>query len=109
MNLLNLHNKAWIISLIVALIMSLGFLPMAHSVSPPPDGGYPDFNTAEGDDALLSLTNGSSNTAIGFNALFHNTAGDANTAVGFRSLFFNTTGDHNTATGLQALLRNTTG
>jgi hypothetical protein len=65
MNLLNLHNKARIISLIVALIMSLGFLPMAHSVSPPPDGGYPDGNTAEGDDALLSLTNGSSNTAIG--------------------------------------------
>jgi hypothetical protein len=83
--------------------------PRARAVVPAPDGGYPDGNTAEGDDALFSLTNGSSNTAIGFNALFHNTAGDANTATGFRALFFNTTGDHNTATGLQALLRNTTG
>ena len=25
----------------------------AHAVSPPPDGGYPGGNTAEGQDALL--------------------------------------------------------
>src|SRR2546430_7926694 len=47
---------------------------------PPPDGGYPGFNTAEGDNALLSLTSGTSNTAIGFSALQSNTTGTSNTA-----------------------------
>jgi len=36
-------------------------------LSPPPDGGYPNHNTAEGDDALFSLTVGGDNTAIGIN------------------------------------------
>ena len=31
-----------------------GFLPAARAVSPPPDGGYSNFNTAEGDGALFS-------------------------------------------------------
>jgi hypothetical protein len=43
--------------------------PIAQAVSPPPDGGYPDDNTAEGTDALFKLTSGIGNTAIGFQAL----------------------------------------
>src|SRR5207248_473794 len=43
--------------------------PKAFGVSPPPDGGYRDKNTAEGDDALFNLAGGSHNTAIGFEAL----------------------------------------
>ena len=39
--------------------------PGSRAVSPPPDGGYPIRNTAEGTDALLNLTSGVSNTAIG--------------------------------------------
>src|SRR2546430_782301 len=47
--------------------------PTAQAVTPAPDGGYPGGNTAEGDDALFSLTTGANNTAIGFNALYFNT------------------------------------
>src|SRR5437867_500640 len=47
--------------------------PMAQAVSPPPDGGYPSDNTAEGDSALLNLTTGLDNTAIGSQALSNNT------------------------------------
>ena len=44
-------------------------LPKALAVSPPPDGGYPGGNTAEGQNALLSLTTGGFNTAVGFLSL----------------------------------------
>ena len=39
----------------------------AQAVNPPPDGGYPGFNTAEGQNALLSLdtSTGFANTAVG--------------------------------------------
>jgi hypothetical protein len=78
--------------------------------SPTPDGGYPNDNTAEGTNALFSLTNnGFDNTAVGFEALFSNTEGDANTATGFGALFNNTTGALNTATSAFALTNNTTG
>jgi hypothetical protein len=42
------------------------FAPTAQAVTPAPDGGYPNGNTAEGKDALFSLTTGRSNTAIVF-------------------------------------------
>jgi len=41
-------------------------IPTAQAVVPAPDGGYPGGNTAEGQNALLSLTTGGYNTAIGF-------------------------------------------
>ena len=44
----------------------------AQAVSPPPDGNYTGGNTAEGQDALLSLTTGVENMAIGFQALANN-------------------------------------
>jgi hypothetical protein len=44
-------------------------------VSPPPDGGYPNFITAEGTNALQSLTTGAANTAVGWFSLFSNTDG----------------------------------
>jgi hypothetical protein len=83
--------------------------PQARAVLPAPDGGYPGQNTAEGEDALLSLTTGVSNTAIGFNALFSNTGGLGNTAVGSSALRGNTWGFDNTAVGAAALDSNTTG
>src|SRR4029077_1601644 len=60
--------------------------PTAQAVSPPPDGGYSNDNTAEGTDALFSVTTGPDNTAIGFDALFSNTTGDSNTATGSQAL-----------------------
>src|SRR5437868_1460833 len=78
-------------------------------LSPAPDGGYPNDTTAEGTDALFSLTTGTDNTAIGFNALFSNTTGDSNTATGSQALVSNSTGVRNTANGFAALNSNTTG
>jgi hypothetical protein len=90
----------------VSLVCFTGFAPKAFSVTPPPDGGYPNKNTAEGQDALFSLTNGTSNTANGFSALKANTNGDRNTANGTYALFTNVTGSENTATGYAALFFN---
>jgi hypothetical protein len=88
------------------LIVCFALASKAQAVSPPPDGGYPGQNTAEGDNALLNLTeDGVDNTAIGFNALRRNTIGSQNTATGFRALA-NSMGDQNTATGSEALSSN---
>jgi hypothetical protein len=91
------------------MVLCFGLLPQAQAVSPPPDGGYPGNNTAEGTSALFSLTSGVANTALGFQALYYNTTSSYNTAEGFRALFSNTTGAQNTATGSSSLLSNTTG
>jgi Chaperone of endosialidase len=91
------------------VLVCFALSPTARAVDPPPDGGYPNFNTAEGTDALLNLTTGFNNTAVGFDALFSNTSGDDNTAVGSQALDHNTTGFSNTAIGFLALNSNTTG
>src|SRR6266513_3572857 len=73
--------------LIIPLMLACCALsPSAQAVDPPPDGGYSGDNTAEGDDALFSLTTGLSNTAIGFQALYSNTTGSYNTATGIQAL-----------------------
>ena len=95
-----------VLPLLALALLGLAPGPCAFGVSPPPDGGYPNGNTAEGEDALLSLTIGINNTAIGFNALVRDTKGDDNTAVGFEALFSNTIGRSNTAMGVNALLFN---
>ena len=82
---------------------------MAWAVTPPPDGGYPNDNTAEGQDALFSLTSGFNNTAVGFFALHDDTTGYYNTALGANALLANTTGTLNTALGADALISNTSG
>ena len=93
---------------IVIGIVCIGLLSRAQAVVPPPDGGYPGFNTAEGQNALFSLTTGAGNTAVGWFSLSTNAAGSFNTATGAGSLLFNTA-DQNTAFGAAALLFNTTG
>jgi Chaperone of endosialidase len=95
--------------LIPLVLGCFGLSPAARAVSPAPDGGYPGANTAEGEDALFSLTIGDINTATGFHALHSNTEGNFNTATGGNALFSNTTGSGNTANGLEALFSNTTG
>jgi len=115
----------------VSLVISVVFVCFellagnAFAVVPAPDGGYPGFTTAEGQNAIFSLTTGSANTAVGWYSLFSNTVGsfntatgagallfntaDANTAFGTAALLFNTTGSNNTAVGTTALLNNTIG
>ena len=82
--------------------------PMAEAVVPPPDGGYPGSNTAEGQNALLSRTTGTFNTAIGFFSLGALTTANFCTGLGAGTLLVNTA-DQNTATGAGALLSNTIG
>src|SRR5262245_10027258 len=72
-------------------------LPKAQAVTPAPDGGYAGFNTAEGQNALFSLSSGVWNTALGGYSLFSDTSGSSNTAVGLNALRQNTTGASNTA------------
>ena len=56
--------------LIAVALACFALSPMADAVSPAPDGGYPGANTAEGTDALFSLTSsGTENTAVGFGYL----------------------------------------
>jgi hypothetical protein len=90
--------------LLALLLACFGFVPLARAVlpAPPPDGGYPGGNTAEGDYALFSLTQGRRNTAIGFQALNVLTTGGNNTAIGFLALNDNTTGTDNIALGYAA-------
>ena len=101
--------------LIILVFLCFGLLPKAQAVNPPPDGGYPNFTTAEGTNALFSLTTGAANTAVGWFSLFSNTDGSFNTAVGAGTLLFNIgdqaafEGIENTAVGTAALLFNTTG
>jgi hypothetical protein len=95
--------------LIIPLLLTcFGLFPVVLAVSPPPDGGYPGFTTAEGSNALQNLTTGLGNTATGWRSLFANSGGNLNTGVGAGTLLFNA-GDNNTATGALALLNNTGG
>ena len=64
-----MKNKNIIFTIVLLVIGCFAILPIAESVVPPPDGGYPNFTTAEGQNALFSLTTGVANTAIGWSSL----------------------------------------
>jgi hypothetical protein len=114
------------LALITVSLVCLALLPEVQAVVPAPDGGYPGNNTAEGQNALLSLTtgvnntavgwfslksnrNGQLNTAVGAGTLFSTVAASRNTAVGGAALFSDISGEGDTAVGAQALWSNTTG
>jgi hypothetical protein len=97
MNSLTQFKKISILPFLIALML-VALAQNTQAVSPPPDGGYPGFTTAEGTNALQSLTTGSANTAVGWSSLLSNAAGSFNTATGAGSLLFNTA-DANTAFG----------
>ncbi len=93
------------------VLACFAFSQMAHAesdVSPPPDGGYPGFTTAEGQNALKSLTSGFGNSAFGWYSLFSVTSASYNTGLGAGTLALNT-GEANTASGVAALILNTAG
>jgi len=104
-----------------ASLACLLFSPTARAVlDPPPDGGYANNNTAEGENAFFDtdINNSSDNTALGFDVLhfadviFGDTAvgsqamefgaGNFNVAVGFEALF-QSSGNDNTAVGASAM------
>src|SRR6188474_3554423 len=93
-----------VLSFIILCLVAVG--PTVQAVIPPPDGGYPGGNTAEGQNALLNLSSGGYNTAVGFVSLRTNTTSSFNTAIGAGALFSNI-GDENTATGAGTLVSNT--
>jgi hypothetical protein len=95
-------TKIAYVSIVGLGLACFGLVPIAKAVVPPPDGGYPGGNTAEGQAALLSLTTGGFNTAVGFLSLRSDTTGQLNTAVGAGALLANT-GNENSATGDGAL------
>ncbi len=108
-----------------SMVLCFTLLQTAHAVNPPPDGGYPGGNTAEGQSALFGLTGGNYNTAVGIYSLLSLADGnfctgigagtllansaDSSTAIGAGALLSNTVGEENTATGAFALFSNTEG
>ena len=72
-----------IFTLFVAFtLICFALSPSAQAVVPAPDGGYPGFTTAEGQNALQLLTTGAGNSGLGWYSLFSDTTGSFNTAVG---------------------------
>ncbi len=96
------------LKVILLLVGCLAFLPQMQAVTPPPDGCYPNFTTAEGCNALQNLTTGAGNTGVGWYSLFGTSTGGFNTGVGAGTLTLNNS-DSNTAVGTAALLLNTAG
>ena len=92
-----------IIHTTLAAFVCFALSQTAQAVVPPPDGGYANRNTAEGKEALFSLTTGADNTALGFQALYNVTTTFENTAVGSQALLSTTVGTRNVAVGAAAL------
>jgi hypothetical protein len=99
--------------IITTILFALGFFALCQQVqsatdTPDPGGSLPVSNTADGQNALRSLTTGIYNSAFGFDSLLSLTDGNFCTAVGGAALILNT-GSENTGTGAGALLTNSTG
>ena len=87
-----MKNRNTIFTTILLAVGVLALSPIAQAVVPAPDGGYPGFNTAEGQNALFSRTTGLWNTALGAFTLYRDTTGNGNTAVGINCLRHNVVG-----------------
>jgi hypothetical protein len=98
--------------LVIALtLVCFAFSPQTQAVNPPltPDpGGKPISNTADGANALLSITTGLYNSGFGFDALLSNSDASFNSGIGAGALLLNNANE-NTAVGAGALLSNTVG
>jgi hypothetical protein len=106
-----MKNRNTTFIMILLAVGSFAFSPQIQAVNPPltPDPGpKPVSNTADGQNALVSITTGIHNTAIGFDSLLSNTDANFNTGVGSATLLLNN-GTENTAVGAGALLSNNAG
>jgi hypothetical protein len=100
-----MKNRSKILMVILPMLACFALLPGARAQCV--DGCGSNFNTFQGDGALISTT-GTGNTAFGWRSLVSDTDGSFNTAVGGGALALND-GGSNTAVGAGALLLNTTG
>src|SRR5262249_40856389 len=60
---------------IVITFLFLGLLPKIQAIIPAPGGCYGGFTTAEGCNALNSVTSGAGNTGLGWYSLYADTTG----------------------------------
>src|SRR5947199_673025 len=75
----------------------------SHSRATCQDACLANYNTAQGDNALVNLTTGRLNTAFGTDALLSMTTAFGNTAFGAEALRSDTDGYSNTAVGQYSL------
>ena len=77
-----------------------------HSLTIGTGPGTGATNTALGDSALFSNTQGYGNAAVGYMAMLLTTTGYNNTALGYEPLYHTTTGTGNVAIGPWSLYSN---
>ncbi|HEV3098256.1 MAG TPA: hypothetical protein VGY75_00925 [Candidatus Udaeobacter sp.] len=94
--------------LIPLISVCFALSPQTQAVVPAPDGGYFGANTAEGQNALNSLSTGTFNTAIGWFSVLVQTNAKFCTGVGAGTLLLNNANE-NTGVGAGTLLTNSTG
>src|SRR6267143_3867243 len=102
-----MKSRNTILIAILSALACFAFLPGAKAAGPEAPalaGG----NTADGQNALLSLTTGLYNSAFGFDAVLSLSDASFDTGIGAGALLLDTAGT-NTAVGAGALLTNSTG
>src|SRR6266540_54778 len=111
-----MKSRKIIFTTVLSALVCFGLCQQVQSATDTPDpGAKPLSNTADGTNALLSLTSGLYNSAFGFDSLLSASNTSFNTGVGAGTLILNngdpTAGEgvQNTAVGAGALLSNTTG
>ncbi len=93
---------------LLSALVCFGLCQQLQSATDTPDpGAKPLSNTADGTNALLSITTGLYNSAFGFDSLLSTSDASFDTGIGAGALLLDT-GGTNTAVGAGALLSNTT-
>src|SRR6266542_723866 len=104
-----MKSRKIIFTTVLSALVCFGLCQQVQSATDTPDpGAKPLSNTADGTNALLSITTGLYNSAFGFDSLLSTSDTSFNTGVGAGTLLLNTSGS-NTAIGAAALLFNSTG
>ena len=105
-----MKSRKIIFTTALAAVVCFGLCQQVQSATdtPDPGGSLPTTNTADGENALHSLTTGFYNSAFGFDAVLSITDQSFDTGVGAGALLVDTAGQ-NTAVGAGALLVNSTG
>src|SRR4029453_16083464 len=89
----------------LSALVCFGLMPAAKAIEPAAPAPNPPLaggNTADGQNALLSLTTGTFNSAFGFDAVLLLSDGSFDTGIGAGALLLDTAGT-NTAVGAGAL------